>query len=95
MSDSPPSDAGADGHDEFALNIVSPGHCVCCNACHARFRSVGATCLSCGADYTLVGVTILPLTAADELFEPRSARLDRRAERHFRFGFWRLRQIRH
>lgn len=96
MSDPPPRDVGfADRPDEFALNVVSPRHCIRCNACHARSRRVGATCLSCGADYTLVGVTIVPLTAGDTLFEPGSGRLERRAERHLRLGPWRLRHSRH
>jgi hypothetical protein len=80
----------SDDSPEFGLNVVSPRHCVACNACHARFRRVGATCRSCGADHALVGVTILPLTASDTLFDPESTALnDRRAGRRLRFAFWR------
>jgi hypothetical protein len=61
----------------FGLSVVSPGYCIACKACHARFRRVGATCASCGADHALVGVTIRPLTTTDRLFDPRSTALDR------------------
>ena len=91
MSDGLPRKRGFELHQqpEFGLNVVSPRHCVACNACHARFRRVGATCQSCGADHALAGVTILPLRASDKLFEqgstaespPKPGRLRHRAWR--------------
>ena len=85
MSDNPP---------EFGLSVVSPRYCIACNACQARFRRVGATCESCGADHALVGVTIRPLTGADRLFAPRAPALERPAARRLSLALWRLARAR-
>jgi hypothetical protein len=96
MSDDPPHGRSfaSDQPPEFGLSVVSPRHCVVCNACRARFGRVGATCESCGADHALVGVAIRPLSATDELFRPRSAAMDRRVMHGFSVAFWRLARIR-
>jgi hypothetical protein len=95
MSDNPPRERGtAHGRErEFSLNVVSRRHCVACNSCRARFRRVGATCESCGADLAVVGVMVLPLTATDRLFAPDAK--PRRPARRWTLGFWRLARIRH
>jgi hypothetical protein len=95
MSDPPSHPGSPPAHErELVLNVVSPRHCVACNACRARFTRVEVACEACGADLAIVGITIMPLRGSGELFDASSQPPREQSSRRLGVAFGRFARLR-